>query len=153
MANYFPNSNIYAIDVKEEQVADCEYFFNKTGLGNRVEFKIDDLVTMKYENRFDFILSVDVMEHIHEDQTVFNNFYNALKKGGLLLVNTPSNLGGSDAEDDDDESFIEEHARNGYSKEDITSKLEKAGLKLKSFNYTYGKFGTISWRFGIKYPY
>lgn len=152
MAKYFPNSKIYAIDVKEEQVDDCEYFFNKTGLGNRVKFKIDDLVTMNYENEFDFILSVDVMEHIHEDRTVFKNFYKALKKGGMLLVNTPSNLGGSDAEDENDPSFIEEHARNGYSKEDITEKLTSAGFKMKTFKYTYSKYGTISWRFGIKYP-
>ncbi|HCN38054.1 MAG TPA: methyltransferase type 11 [Bacteroidetes bacterium] len=152
MAKYFPNSKIYAIDVKEEQVDDCEYFFNKTGFGNRVKFKIDDLVTMNYENEFDFILSVDVMEHIHEDRTVFKNFYKALKKGGMLLVNTPSNLGGSDAEDENDPSFIEEHARNGYSKEDITEKLTSAGFKMKTFKYTYGKYGTFSWRFGIKYP-
>ena len=67
-------------------------------------------------------------------------------------MNTPSNLGGSDAESEDDESFIEEHARLGYSKEDIIAKLERAGLKVTTFKYSYGKFGTISWRFGIKYP-
>ena len=69
-----------------------------------------------------------------------------------MLVNTPSDIGGSDAHEHDDESFIEEHARNGYSKEDIAEKLEKAGLKVTNFVYTYGKFGTISWKLGIKYP-
>lgn len=151
MAKRFPESDIFAVDVKDEQVRDCEKFFSECGYKN-VKFEIADLTKIDFKDRFDFILSVDVMEHIFEDELVFKNFYNALKKGGKLLVNTPSDLGGSDAHDDDDESFIEEHARVGYSKKDITDKLKRAGFEIESFDYSYGKYGTISWRFGIKYP-
>lgn len=151
LARRFPDSRILAVDVKEEQIADCKKFFSKCGMNN-VRFEIADLTKIKYENEFDFILCVDVMEHIFEDELVFKNFAQALKKNGRLLVNTPSNLGGSDAHDESDESFIEEHARVGYSKEDITGKINRAGLEVTSFSYAYGKFGTISWRFGIKYP-
>lgn len=151
MAKRFPDSKILAVDVKDEQVNDCRKFFSKCGYNN-VTFEIADLTKVNYKDKFDFILCVDVMEHIAEDELVFRNFSDALKKGGKLLVNTPSNLGGSDAGDEDDESFIEEHARVGYSKEDITSKIKKAGMQVESFDYSYGKFGTISWRFGIKYP-
>lgn len=151
MAKRFPDSSILAVDVKDEQVEDCRKFFSKCGYNN-VKFEIADLTKIDYKDKFDFILCVDVMEHIVEDELVFKNFYSALKKGGKLLVNTPSNLGGSDAHDDDDESFIEEHARIGYSKEDITGKMNRAGLEVESFDYAYGKYGTISWRFGIKYP-
>ena len=151
MAKRFPDSSILAVDVKNEQVEDCRKFFSKCGYNN-VNVEIADRTKIEYRDKFDFILCVDVMEHIVEDELVFNNFYSALKKGGKLLVNTPSNLGGSDAHDDDDESFIEEHARIGYSKEDITGKMNRAGLEVESFDYAYGKYGTISWRFGIKYP-
>jgi SAM-dependent methyltransferase len=151
MAKRFPDSTILAVDVKEDQVADCSYFFGEGGYRN-VNVDYADLTEIEFKEQFDFILCVDVMEHIQEDELVFRNFTNALRKGGRLLVNTPSNLGGSDADSEDDESFIEEHARIGYSKEDITGKIERAGMKVESFSYTYGKFGTISWRFGIKYP-
>jgi SAM-dependent methyltransferase len=151
LAKRFPESNILAIDVKDEQVIDCRKFFSKRGYKN-VKFEIADLTKIDFMDKFDFILCVDVMEHIQEDELVFRNFANALNKGGKLLVNTPSNLGGSDAHEDDDESFIEEHARVGYSKEDITEKINRAGLDVTSFSYSYGKYGTISWRFGIKYP-
>lgn len=151
MAKRFPGSKILAVDVKEEQVDDCRYFFEKCGFGN-VRIEIADLTKIDYKEKYDFILCVDVMEHIVEDELVFRNFSSALKKGGKLLVNTPSNLGGSDAHSDDDESFIEEHARIGYSREDICEKVSKAGMKVESFSYTYGKFGAVSWRFGIKYP-
>ena len=30
--------------------------------------------------------------------------------------------------------------------------MNRAGLHVESFDYAYGKYGTISWRFGIKYP-
>jgi 2-polyprenyl-3-methyl-5-hydroxy-6-metoxy-1,4-benzoquinol methylase len=152
LSKYFHSFSLLGVDVKEEQVEDCNYFFTKTGLGDKCKFDIADLLKLNYQNEFDFILSVDVMEHIHEDELVFRNFANALKKGGKLLVNTPSNLGGSDAHDDHDDSFIEEHARNGYSKDEIIEKIERAGMKVKFFKYTYGKFGNIAWRFGIKYP-
>lgn len=151
LARHFRDADIFAVDVKDEQVEDCRYFFSKCKI-DRAKFEIADLTKIDYENRFDFILSVDVMEHIVEDEIVFRNFARALRKGGKLLVNTPSDLGGSDAHDHDDESFIEEHARVGYSKKDITEKLERAGLKVTDFRYSYGKFGTISWRLGIKYP-
>lgn len=151
MAKRFRGSRIFGVDVKDEQVEDCNYFFEKRGFKN-VKFEVADLTKINYNNEYDFILNVDVMEHIVEDELVLKNFANALKKGGRLLINTPSDLGGSDAHDEHDESFIEEHARNGYSKEDITAKLERAGLKVTHFKYTYGKYGTISWRFGIKYP-
>ncbi len=151
MTKRFSKSKILAVDVKEEQVTDCRKFFSKCGYNN-VHFEIADLTKIEFSNEFDFILCVDVMEHIAEDELVFRNFSNALKKGGKLLVNTPSNLGGSDTNEDDDQSFIGEHARIGYSKEDITEKMKRAGLDVESFSYTYGKFGTVSWRFGIKYP-
>lgn len=151
MAKRFKASDILAVDVKEEQVEDCRYFFTKCGLSN-ASFDIGDLTKIDLNDKFNFILCVDVMEHIDDDELVFRNFSEALKKSGKLLVNTPSNFGGSDVHDDEDESFIEEHARSGYSKEDITEKLERTGMKVINFKYTYGKFGTIAWRLGIKYP-
>lgn len=151
LAKRFPSSNILAVDVKEDQIEDCKRFFSECGFKN-VKFEIADLTQMHFNKKFDFILCVDVMEHIADDELVFRNFEHALKEGGKLLVNTPSDLGGSDVHSETDESFIEEHARIGYSKKDITNKVESAGLNVISFNYAYGKFGTISWRFGIKYP-
>ena len=150
-AKHFPSATIYAVDVKDEQIADCRSFFLKEKLGN-VSFEVEDLTIPKHDGRFDFILSVDVMEHIQEDLQVFRNFYHALKPGGKVLINTPSNLGGSDAHDESDPSFIEEHARNGYSVDDITRKLKSAGFHLEKVTYTYGPIGSAAWRLGIKYP-
>ena len=151
MAKKFREANILAVDVKQDYLDDCKYFFDKTGYKN-CKFEFADLMKIDFDNQFDFILSVDVMEHIEDDTGVFKRFNKALKPGGRVMINTPSNLGGSDAHEGDDESFIGEHVRLGYSKEDICTKLEQAGFKVESFCYTYGKWGKRYWKLGIKYP-
>lgn len=151
IAQKFPNATIHAIDVKEDYIDDCRAFFKQAGVRN-VDFAVEDLTVPTHTDRFDFILSVDVMEHIQDDVQVFKNFYAALKEHGTVLINTPSNLGGSDADSESDESFIGEHARNGYGADEIKEKLHAAGFSSVNVRYTYGRFGSVAWRFGIKYP-
>ncbi|MGE5500010.1 MAG: class I SAM-dependent methyltransferase [Syntrophothermus sp.] len=151
MARHLRPNNIYAIDVKEEWIRDSREFFQASGLSN-VKFAAEDLTEINHSSRFDLILSVDVMEHIVEDVKVFENFYRALKNGGYLLINTPSIFGGSDVHDDHEESFIGEHARVGYSFEDLRDKLVPLGFEVYQSKYTYGTWGDRAWRLGIKYP-
>ncbi|MFA5834276.1 MAG: class I SAM-dependent methyltransferase [Bacteroidota bacterium] len=151
IAKKFRDVSIHAIDVKEDYIADCKRFFSADNITN-VNFGIEDLTIPTHTDRFDFILSVDVMEHIPDDVQVFKNFHQALKKGGIVLINTPSNLGGSDVHEEGEKSFVEEHARDGYSVEDITTKLSNAGFTVLYTRYAYGPIGTIAWRFVVKYP-
>ncbi len=144
--------NIKAYDINKEQVDDCNIFFGKTRLSNRVSFHTRNLTTLNDINCFDIILSVDVMEHIEEDVLVFQNFYKSLNNNGVLLISTPSDKGGSDVHNDHEESFIDEHVRDGYSIKNISDKLSLAGFKSIEAGYTYGKPGNISWRLSMKYP-
>ena len=154
--SYFMSKNlspckIYAVDVKEEWIKDGHDFFKSENINN-VNFGIEDLTKIEHKNRFDIIVCVDVMEHIEEDVKVFENFYRALKKGGYLLINTPSIYGGSDVHDESDESFVGEHARVGYSEEDLENKLKPIGFSVYRSRFTYGFWGDKAWRLGIKYP-
>ncbi|MGE5457186.1 MAG: class I SAM-dependent methyltransferase, partial [Methanococcaceae archaeon] len=151
MARNLTPNKIFAVDVKNEWIDDCRNFFSDRKLNN-VSFAVEDLTQIQHTDRFDLILSVDVMEHIVEDVKVFENFYRALKSGGCLMINTPSIFGGSDVHDEEEESFIGEHARIGYSYEDLKEKLEPIGFKILQSRYTYGIWGDRSWRLGIKYP-
>lgn len=151
MSKHLQPCQIYSIDVKEDWIKDCKEFFKSQNISN-VSFSVEDLTAINHKDQFDLIVCVDVMEHIVDDLKVFQNYHNALKKGGYLLVNTPSIYGGSDVHEDDDESFIGEHARDGYSKEDLESKLHPIGFKTYQSKYTYGFWGDKAWRLGIKYP-
>jgi SAM-dependent methyltransferase len=140
-----------AVDVKEEQIADCNHFFQRIGRTN-VLFEKADLTTFVKNDRFDLILSVDVMEHIADDEAVFRNFYDSLTQHGMLLISTPSDQGGSDVHDHEEESFIDEHVRDGYNINDIREKLKRAGFSRTEARYTYGTPGKIAWRLSMKYP-
>lgn len=144
--------NIKAIDINSEQIKDCNRIFGQAGLSDRVKFQIADLTTLDDNDCYNLILSVDVMEHIEEDIQVFQNFYKSMVNNGILLISTPSDKGGSDVHNDNDESFIDEHVRDGYSIKDITDKLTLAGFSNIDAVYTYGKPGNISWRLLMKYP-
>ncbi len=151
MARKYPKWHITAIDVKAEEVEACQTYFLKKGMNN-VDFQVQDLVRYVLPDQYNLILSVDVMEHIEQDREVFFNFYKSLKKGGMLLISTPSDMGGSDVTKDTDHSFIGEHVRDGYSKSDLKEKLESAGFQRIKIDYTYGRPGSISWRLSMKYP-
>ncbi len=151
MARKNPKWTIESIDINENEINDCKKFFDKTGYKN-VTCKTADLINFSNPSAYDLVLSVDVMEHIENDIKVFENFYKSLKNNGMLLISTPSDLGGSDVTGENQSSFIEEHVRDGYNKEDILNKLKYAGFKNIEAYYTYGKYGSISWRLSIKYP-
>jgi SAM-dependent methyltransferase len=143
---------INAVDVKEEQIADCNQFFSRISRAN-VIFETGDLTTFVKTDTFDLILSVDVMEHILEDEKAFTNFYDSLTNDGILLISTPSDQGGSDVHEHKEESsFIDEHVRDGYNINEIREKLKKAGFSKTEVKYTYGRPGQTGWRLSMKYP-
>ena len=151
MSKKFSQAEILAVDVKEEQVADCNAFFNQIGK-IQVKFEVGDLVTFVQPEKFDLVLCVDVMEHIEEDVQVLTNYCSSLKTGGMLLISTPSNMGGSDVHDDGETSFIEEHVRDGYGIVEIEEKCLRAGFSKVDARYSYGAPGKISWKLSMKYP-
>ena len=152
LATQFPNVHVLAVDVKDDYLENARRFIERTPVRERVRFEKADLTVLDLDERFDLILSVDVMEHIEDDRGVFRNFERVLKPGGYVVVNTPSRLGGSDVSEDDDDGFIGEHVRPGYDKHELTTKLNEAGLEVTRAIYTYGRHGSKAWRLLIKWP-
>ncbi len=155
LSKLLPGAKILGVDVKQEQMDDCNLFFQKIGKAENVSFKVADLTQYKSAGSYLLILSVDVMEHILEDEQVFANFSASLQSGGMLLISTPSDQGGSDTDHHEEagvHGFIEEHVRDGYNKEELTAKLLKAGFSKVEVAYTYGKYGSAAWKLSMKYP-
>jgi Methyltransferase domain. len=152
LSSISPLWKIKGVDVKEEQIADCNHFFTKLGENNRILFEEADLTKFVDPQKYDLILSVDVMEHILEDVQVFKNFNQSLKPDGVLLISTPSDQGGSDVHDEHESSFVGEHVRDGYNIIDIEEKLKSAGFSKVEAYYSYGAPGKISWKLSMKYP-
>jgi len=152
MARDFPNVHVLAVDVKEDYLQSARRFIETTPQRDRVRFQVEDLTRLSVDGPFDLILSVDVMEHIEEDVAVFRHFERVLAPGGYVIINTPSDQGGSDVTDEGETSFIEEHVRDGYSVEELSEKLSRAGLEVVRSAYSYGPYGSAAWRMLVKRP-
>ncbi len=152
IAKNFPHTRITAVDIKEDYLDSAQRFFRSTPQAHQVEFQVEDLMKLTLDGPFDLILSVDVMEHIEDDRAVFRHFERVLRPGGYVIINTPSDLGGSDVHGEDDASFIDEHVRDGYNILDLEAKLREAGLDIDRSMYTYGPPGSAAWRMLIKVP-
>jgi SAM-dependent methyltransferase len=155
LSQLFPQASILSVDVNDIQIADCKEFFKAIKKTN-VQFDVADLQLFCKERFFNLILSVDVMEHIEDDVAVFRNFYRSLCDGGVLLISTPSDRGGSDVhehhEHESAHGFVDEHVRDGYGKHEIVDKLKQAGFSDINVNYAYGPYGQLSWKLLMKFP-
>ena len=143
--------NITAIDVKDEQVADCSAFFSKIGR-TQVKFEVGDVTKFTKADTFELVVCVDVMEHILEDEAALKCYSTSLKSGGMLIISTPSDQGGSDVHEEGEGSFIEEHVRDGYNIDDIRAKCLRNGFTKVEARYSYGAPGKISWKLSMKWP-
>ena len=146
----FNNVNIQAVDVKSDYLEDSRSYFEREIEAGRITFNQENLLEIDYEDMFDFVICVDVLEHIEEDEKVMQNINRSLQSGGYFLMHSPSIYSEEDA--DGDESFVDEHARPGYSKRDISEKLQNSGFTVLDVAYTYGKNGHLAWELIIKYP-
>ncbi|MCW5899662.1 MAG: class I SAM-dependent methyltransferase [Flavobacteriales bacterium] len=151
LSGLLPGARITAIDVKEEQVADCNAFFQRIGRP-QVRFEVGDVTRFQQADTFDLVVCVDVMEHIVEDEAALRRYSTSLKPGGMLIISTPSDQGGSDVHGEDEHSFIEEHVRDGYNIDDLRVKCLRNGFSKVEARYSYGTPGKISWRLSMKWP-
>ena len=152
LSKKYPDAKITGLDIKQEQVDDCNSFFKTIGLQDQVGFEYADLTTLEIKNRYDLLLSVDVLEHIEDDRGVMKRLYDSLNPGGVLLISTPSDQGGSDVHHEHEDSFIDEHVRDGYGVGEIEEKLSKAGFSNIQVKYSYGRPGKRSWKLSMKFP-
>ena len=148
--NQFDDVKVFAVDVKEDYLADCRHYFKQEISQERIRFGQQDLLALDGSPTYDMAICVDVLEHITEDVTVMENIQNVLKPGGYFIMHSPSVFSEEDA--GEEESFVDEHARTGYSKSDIREKMQQAGLTPVEVAYTYGKKGHFAWQLLIKYP-
>lgn len=137
-------AKVHAVDLKNDYVVSFSQYVKHIKYKN-FSAQQADLISYIPDDRFDLIIAIDILEHIEDDVQVLKNFRQVLDKGGKLIISSPSSF-------DESAKFTEEHVRSGYSKEEIISKLESAGFKIVSFEYSYGKWGHLAWLLSMKYP-
>ncbi|TVQ66673.1 MAG: class I SAM-dependent methyltransferase [Balneolaceae bacterium] len=147
---HFKNVKVTSIDIKENYLDDSRAYFSNQIASGRISFDYQDLLNFQTDELFDVVICIDVLEHIGDDLTAIRNISNSLVKGGYFLMHSPSHYSEEDADEDD--TFVDEHARTGYSKEEIEQKLMRLDLLPLKTHYTYGKWGRRGWVLLVKWP-
>ena len=147
--NHLSPAHLLAVDVKQDYLDDCTFFFEKEIARGRLTLQKQDLLEFVKPGH-DIVLCVDVLEHIEEDVKVMRNMRESLRPGGYFLMHSPSAFAEEDA--GEDEFFVDEHARAGYSQQELRSKFKQAGLQPVDIRYTYGPYGHTAWVMMIKWP-
>lgn len=151
MARRFPNAKVLGVDVKQEQIEDANWYASRIRDAN-CAFDYADLTEFRQPDTFHLALSVDVMEHIREDEKVFANVFASLKAGGYFLVATPSVSHPSEPQAAAPHSVVGEHVREGYTASELRQKLEKVGFHVLWMRRTYGPWGKVAWHFLQRFP-
>lgn len=74
----YPHLSTYAVEIDSE-------YFHELSRAHAAYMTLDDL-----SEQMDFLFTVDVLEHIENDEHVIKSMFEKLKKNGLLLIYVPA---------------------------------------------------------------
>lgn len=138
------HSHVVAIEIKDDQISNCQKIQTRLNRSN-LEFIQGDLRKYAPLEKFDLIYSIDVLEHIDEDEKVLKNFYRALKPNGILILHLPRKQQLHKLHFKRFRNRVNEgHVRDGYTKEEVITKLRESDFVIKEFKNTCGKFASLS---------
>jgi len=88
LARHFPGATITGLDASKETQERNKYITEKTSINN-CQYIVEDVTQYKQNSTYDFILSVDNLEHVIDDKQVLNNFYESMMSKGTLVIHVP----------------------------------------------------------------
>lgn len=143
LAKLHPASEVVGVDIDTAAVNRAQLIAERASLQN-CRFEHGNVTALHFQNEFDLVLCVDNLEHIEDDVAAMKNLAAALIPGGRLVVHVPGYyrrwlMVGKRVNFD-----VPGHMRPGYTLEQISQKLEQAGLKVTKANYTYGILETFT---------
>jgi SAM-dependent methyltransferase len=149
LAEQEPDWKFVGLELEGDRIQMAESIRRCTNLQN-ISYLRADICQLPFENDFDVVVCSDVMEHIADDRTAFTNLTRALRRGGYLVITSPSvpqpkhlptvkwrerRVGFHPSEYG--------HVRDGYSIPDLKVLFEESGTEPIEIRYTFGKFGTM----------
>jgi SAM-dependent methyltransferase len=145
LARKFPGLQFWGYDKNNDNIAFCKKFTQDSG-GFNLHFFLENLEEMNLEGAAAIILCIGTLQYIPNDENVLQNFREALKPSGTLLLYVPVN--GRTVLPFYPYFFEKlshyEKSQNRqriYLPEEVFEKVESAGFKVKQRRFTYGPLG------------
>lgn len=89
LARRYPAAQVLGIDIDKAFIDRDLSVLPKMRLPN-LEFRLGDLAQMTFADRFDLVVSIDVLEHIPAQRAALENLRNALRPGGRAFFHIPT---------------------------------------------------------------
>ena len=89
LARRYPGAMVTGVDIDEARVDRNRRMATRLGLEN-VSFETADLVSARFPNPFDLIISIDVLEHIAQQEQALRNLAGHLTPGGRVFYHIPT---------------------------------------------------------------
>lgn len=144
LARRYPESRIDGWEIDRKKLSFTGRFAAELGVSN-VRFSYGDITDKPKKTRqYDFVYSVDVLEHITDYRSALRHMYALLKPGGRLYLHTPA---------EHQKRFFrkfdtwehEDHVREGFDPGTLTRDLKKCGFRSVHATHSFGFFGSLAW--------
>lgn len=143
LARRFPRALVTGGDIDRHKIKSCRALAREFHVKN-VSFDYLNITKVQEKSAFDFIVTIDVLEHLEDYTTALKNFHRLLRKDGLLYIHVPQphqkrilySLR---------EWHHEDHVREGIGRKMLEFKLKKLGFNILVSRETFGFFGKLAW--------
>ncbi|MCS5491103.1 class I SAM-dependent methyltransferase [Algoriphagus limi] len=147
LSKAFPSGLIHALDIDQERIYMLRQAIRKS-LTSNIKTYSDHLKDV-YLPELDFAFSIDVFEHIEENQMPFQEVYDRLKPGGYFLVKIPNReqktIFPEDLFEEHQEWLEEEHVGQIYDLKGLKNRFEKEGFEVVHASHSDGWFSRMGW--------
>ena len=136
----YPNWHIWGYELEEQYVKNAQKI-KQGGQFDRIYLEQINLEEMQDTSKYDLVYSCDVLEHVPDDMQVLENFENALKPGGILILHLPLRYEECKRIAPWFKNYTtSDHVRDEYLPQEITEKLARTGFEAIALQYGYGLF-------------
>lgn len=146
LARHRPDLQVLGIDLDREKIAQDVLIAQRSGLQN-LRYEVGDVLALSCSDKVDVILTIDNLEHIDDDEQVLKNFRQCLRPGGLLVIHVPylhQHFFFKAAA----EYVVEDHVRDGYTEDELTTKVISAGFEVLHLQMATTYFEAIANQIG-----
>ena len=142
LARRYPRASVFGVDTSKKSMLIGKTMAKAMSVSNAT-FTVGNLENPMSE-RFDFIVCIDVLEHIENYKKVLKNFYRLLKRGGYLYIHVPQMH---------QKRFFKQfrtwshegHVREGYVPSSFQKDMKNIGFQKIGVWNTFGVCGSLAW--------